>query len=218
MLCAGLHWFRPYLAGDRQVISSVPDPEPVFALSEFPIAPHQQACLNSVTVDPNSRIAEFHLRLAEPSRSGGPPVELVLSAPGYRGVVEVPGGYAGGTVSLPMKPPARSLIGSACFINRGRTTVLFDGTTEARSLSRSSMVIAGKPVVGDIALTFLDGSPRSLLDGLGEVFGHASTLTDRFVPVWLIWLLAVIVALGVPLGVLAAFYLALRQDEVAARR
>ena len=72
------------------------------------------------------------------------------------------------------------------------------------------MVIGGRSIPGDVALTFLAAKRSSPLDELGRVFGHASNLTDRLVPVWLIWVIALLCAIGVPLGVLAALYLSLR--------
>jgi hypothetical protein len=216
ILLGGLIWFRPYLTTPRGAVADVPAPSAMFAVTEFPVPPHEQACMQSVAVEPDSRIAEFQLRPARLTPGGGPPVELVLSAPGYEGVVHVPGGYPGGGVTLPLNPPTHSIIGTACFINRGKSTVLLDGTTEPRTVSRSSTSINGKTVVGDIALTFLDNRQRSLLAQLGEVFGHVSVLTDHLLPVWLIWLLAVLVALGVPAATIAALYVALREDVPAA--
>ena len=69
--------------------------------------------------------------------------------------------------------------------------------------------------MGDISLTFLDTRPHSLLGRAGTIFEHASNLTDNLIPVWLIWILAVLILFGVPLGMLAAFYWALREDEAA---
>jgi hypothetical protein len=215
IVVAGLVWFRPYLTNAREAVSGIPAASPVSVFSEFAVPPREQACMSSITVESSSHLARFGLRPAQASPQGGPPVELVLSAPGYRGVVNVPGGYPGGSVTLPLQAPTHSVIGSACFVNRGSSTVLLDGTTEPRTLSRPATSIDGKPVLGDISLAFVE-NPQPLLDRLGEVFGHASDLTDRLIPVWLIWILAVLVALGVPIGVLAAFYLALREDEAAA--
>ena len=140
----------------------------------------------------------------------GPPVELLLNAPGYRATAQVPGGYLGGSVTLAFNPPRHAVIGSACFINRGHSTVLLDGTTEPRSVSRSATQVAGKPVVGDIALSFLDSQPHTLVSRLSEVFEHASRLTDHLIPAWLVWALAIIVALCLPSATVLAFYLALR--------
>ena len=215
VLAGLLAWFVPYLTRKQQFVAEVPAPAAFYAITEFAVAPHQQACMNAVTVDQNSRLAQFQLRPAKPTPGGGPPVDLVLSAAGYRGVVHVPGGYPASSVALPLAPPDRALLATACFVNRGSTVVLLDGTAEARTISRSAMLIDGTAVSGDIALTFTDNRLRSLSDRLGEVFGHASNLTDRLIPVWLIWVLAILVAFGAPIAVLTAFYLALKTDEPA---
>jgi len=216
VLAGVLIWFVPYLTRRTEVVAETPDPAALFTLAEFPVPPRGSACMSDVTVDPDSRLAQVRLRPVNPRAALGPPVELVLSAPGYRGVVRVPGGYPGGIASLPLSPPpSRPLIATACFLNVGHTTVLLDGTTETRTLSRSNTLLDGRPVPGDVALTLFDNRPRSLLSRLGEVFGHASNLTDHLVPVWLIWLLAPLVALAVPIGVLAAFYRAMREDEAS---
>lgn len=213
IVAGALIWFRPYLTVKRPAVSEVPAPAALFALTEFPLAPHGQACMGSVGINSTSRIAEFHLRPAKATPAGGPPVELVLSAPGYRATLHVPGGYPGGSVALPIAAPKRATVGTACFVNRGRTTVLLDGTTEPRTVSRSAVSVNGRSTPGDIALAFTDNQPHPLLDRLGEVFGHASNLTDRLIPVWLIWAIAVIVAFGVPAGMVLAFYRGLREDE-----
>jgi hypothetical protein len=119
-------------------------------------------------------------------------------------------------VSLPIKPPSRAQVGQACFVNEGHTAVNLIGTTEPRTVAREATTIDAKAVPGDIALTFLAAQPESYLAGLHEVFDHASNLTDRLIPAWLIWLLAVLIAFGVPAAVLAALFLALSEDEQAA--
>lgn len=213
ILFGGLLWFRPYLETKTFHIAEVATGPALFSLSEFALLPGQSACMSTITITPNSGIAEFHLR---PGRPGllGPPVELVLSAPGYRSVVHVPGGYPGGGVALPMTPPRRTQIGTACFIDRGRSEVLLDGTIEPRTVtSRTRTVLNGRAIDGDIALTFLASSPQAPIERLGEIFGHASNLTDRLVPVWLIWVIAILTALVVPVGVVVAFYLSLRDDQ-----
>lgn len=208
-------WFVPYLTRQRQQIAETAAPPPLFVLGEFPVQPHQSACLESVTLTAKGDLAQFGLRPATTTPRGGPPVEVVLSAPGYGARAHVPGGYPGGGVALPIAPPPRDELGTVCFINRGDSALLLAGSKEARTISRSQLLIAGEPVAGDVALAFLRSRPRSLLEGLGEVFGHASNLTDRLIPVWLIWILAVLVAFGVPVATLAALYAALRDDEAA---
>jgi hypothetical protein len=210
-----LVWFVPYLTRKEQWPAGVPDPPALLSVTEFAVPPGGQACVGDVTIDARSRLAQIALRPKPPVKLG-PPVEIVLSGGGYEGKVHVPDGYGGGIAALPIEPaPTRTVIGTACFFNRGHHTVLLDGTSETRTLSRSPTELQGKVAPGDIALTLLDNRPRSLFSQLGEVFGHASNLTDRLVPVWLIWVLAVIVAVAVPVCALGAFYLALREDEAS---
>lgn len=216
ILLGFLLWFLPYLKHEQLPVTGVPTPPALFSLAEFTVPPGGEACMSTVTLEARSGYALFDLRPARPSRSGGPPVELVLSAPGYTATAHVPGGYPGGSVTLPVAAPKRSEIGSACFVDRGRTPVDFDGTTEPRTVaSRTGTTIDGRSVVGDIALSFLGPRPRSALQELGTIFGHASELTDHLVPVWLIWIIAVLCLVCVPGAVVAALYLSLREQPAA---
>jgi hypothetical protein len=216
IVAGGLLVLRPHLRGGQELVAGVPAPAAFYAITPFDVPPHEQACMSSVTIDADSRLAAFGLAPATATKHGGPPVDLVLRAAGYRGVVKVPGGYPGGSAALPIvPPPKRSEIGTACFVNLGSTTVALNGTVEGRTVSRSSTVIDGRAVAGDIALTFIGDGTRPLLDEINETFDHASNLTDGLVPVWLIWVLAVLVLGFVTLGVVAAFYLALREDATA---
>ncbi len=217
IIIGALIWYRPFLTQREQPIAEIPAPSALFSLTEFPVPANGKACMNSVTVTPDTRVATFSLRPAKASPVGGPLVELILTGPGYSARTLVPGGYGGGSATVPLAPPKRSLIATACFVNLGRTTVLLDGTNEPRTVSRPSVEIAGQHVPGDIALSFEEDVPESLLDRLGTVFAHASNLTDGLIPVWLIWLIAPVVAFGVPIALILAFYSALLDDFVDAR-
>jgi hypothetical protein len=216
MLVGGAFVLKPHLRGGSELVAGVPNPPAFYAVTEFLVPPHEQACMSSIAIDANSRVAVIELSPAKPNKHGGPPVDIVLRAPGYHAVVKVPGGYPGGSATLPIVPPAkRAEIGTACFVNKGKTTVALNGTTEPRTVSRSLTKINGRPVPGDIALTFLDSRQRPLLDEINETFEHAATLTDGLVPVFAVWVFALLVLATMTLGTVAAFYLALREDEVA---
>jgi hypothetical protein len=218
ILAGALLWLVPYLTRTRRSVAEIPSPPALVAISKYTVPPGKQACMSSVGVTPNSRLAQFRLRAQAASAQGSPPIELMLSAPGYAMRARLAGGYPAGSVLLPILAPKHALIARACFVNVGHTNALLDGSTEARTVSRSATRIDGRPVVGDIALAFLDSRQRSLLDRLGEVFGHASNLTGDLVPAWLIWILAMLVAFGAPIGAMAAFYWAMREDKAASAR
>ncbi len=166
--------------------------------------------MSTVAIDADASLVEFSLKPGPHAKAGGPPVEVTLSAPGYHASTTVPGGYPGGLATMPITPPRQSVIGSVCFRNVGHSSVVLEGSNEPRTISRSSLVVAGNPVVGDVALTFGERRETSLLAQAGEVFGHISNLTEGLLPVWLIWVIAALAAFAIPMGIVAAFYVALR--------
>jgi hypothetical protein len=220
ILFGGLIAFVPYLLKQRFWLTSVAAAtleNPLLSTTAFPLAGNQRACMNAVTVTHQSGIAAFELFPGARSEQTGPPLELLLSAPGYRAVARLPAGGYGARVEFQIAPPPHSLIGSACLINRGRTPVILEGTTDPRLTSRSALTIDGKQVVGNLTLTFLNRRMRSRLAGLGEYFEHVSNLTDRLVPVWLVWILFIVTLLAVPIVIVVAFGRAVSADYAVRR-
>ena len=216
ILIGALIWFRPPLTRSRQVFAEIPAPAALANPTLYPLAAHEQACEGLVTVTPDSGLAQFQVIPAKRTPSGGPPVELTFSAPRYHASVLVPGGYPGGIATVAITPPRVPTLTTACFLNRGRMTVLLGGTTQPQTVSRSAnVVIGGRPAPGDVSLALLVAQPTTLLHDLGAIFRHASNLTDGLLAPWMIWIVAVLVALGVPTAVILGFYVALREEPGA---
>lgn len=217
VIAGALIWFVPFLTAKRTFVADVPAPPALFTLAQVTVPARGQACLGDVTVEPSVRFAQFTVRPASPSPRGGPPLALTLQASGYRSATLLGGGYPGGAAQLAIAPPRRAVIGTACISNRGRAPLLLNGSAEARTLSRSPLTVNARLIPGeDFTLELIDGANRSLIDDLGTVFAHASRLTDGLVPVWLVWAIAILAALGVPLGVIASYYRSLREAEAPA--
>jgi hypothetical protein len=143
-------------------------------------------------------------------------MDLLLTGRGYKGEAHLASeGYAN-RVEFQIPPPRHSLIGNACIINRGRTSLPLEGTS-APNASRSALTINGKRVAGNLTLIFLEDLPKTRVRHLGTAFEHISNLTDRLVPVWLVWVFMISLLLGVPVAIVAAVYRAVRDDEGAAR-
>jgi len=227
LLLGALALFLPYATRKRPLVAGVPAPPLSLGRGQFASNPvarqlvvraHGQACMDNVTIEPQAGLVEFGVEPANGGSSGGPPVEVAFRAPGYRASGEVPAGYLGASrVAVSFTAPEHAVIGTACFIDKGSSAIVLEGTYQAETTYRSLTTVNGKHVGGQVALTFLGEQRRRLIDRLGEVFGHVSVLTDRLVPVWLVWLLAVLVVLGVPFCVLGALWFALDADQAAVR-
>lgn len=207
--------FTSYLLHKERPLAGTPAPRALFKATLFTIPAHGRACMSDTTLPPNGRILQLELGEVSGGAHGNPPIDALLTAPGYSELAHLPSEQGEGAVQLPIRPPPHYVVGSVCLINRGGTPAGLAGSTEPRSISRSMLTINGKGAAGDIALTFLDSRPQSRLSRLGEVFGHASNLTDHLIPVWLVWIIAVTALLAVPVATVAFFRRALREDEIA---
>jgi hypothetical protein len=205
--------FASYLLHKERPVAGTPSPRALFNATLFTIPAHGSACQSSATLPPDGRILQLQLGEGTGSPHGSPPIDALLSAPGYRELAHLAGEQPEGETQLPIHPPRHYVIGSVCLINRGFTPAALAGSTEPRSISRSKLTINGRPTAGDIAITFLNSHKRTRLSRLGEVFGHASNLTDHLIPVWFVWILTVIALLAVPVATAAMFGRAIREDE-----
>jgi hypothetical protein len=204
-----------YLLHKEKPIAGTPAPRALFKTAVFTIHPQERACLSPVTLPRRGDLMQLEVREVQTGAHGIPPVEAILNAPGYHATASLPAEEPEGVVGLPVQPPPHDVIGSICLVNRGTSPVGLAGSTEARSVSRVQLTLNGRPTAGDIALTFLKNRPQSRLSRIAEVFEHASNLTDRLIPAWLIWLLAVVALCAVPVGTVAFIHRALREDEGA---
>jgi hypothetical protein len=220
ILAGALLGFVPFLRKQQHPKAWVADavaPHANLSTSAFVLAPHQRACMDAVAFTPKSAQATFLLASTAAAEHEGPPLELLLAAPGYRALANLPAGGYSMHVAFDIRPPRRPVIGTACVINSGKVPVALAGTTALRTTSRSLLTIDGKPVVGNLTFTVLEKHPKSRLAILPDVVEHVSNLTDQLVPTWLVWLLAACLVAGVPVVIVIAFQRAVREDEAATR-
>ena len=210
----GALWFYvPHLTEDHPVVLSTPSLVGYQSTKEVVLHRGQQACISPVPLEPALRTVRMvlHARGATASE-----LELELRAPGYRGTGRFAGYPSGGVtnVEAAVSPaPPRDVDGTLCVRNPGRHSVGLVGTDEPVSVSLPSTMLDGKPAgVVDPAITFIGGPPQSILSRAGTILGRASELTGGFVPLWLLWPLALAFLLAAPLALAWALYSALEPE------
>lgn len=182
------------------------------------IPAHGRGCMSTVTVTPQTHSVRFNVYPGPHAKGGGPAIALTLDAVGYHATVDLNGGYPGGVATLPLAdPPAHPRIVTACFVNRGARPVVFSGSNEPATVTRSyPMTINGAATPADISLIFLDKSNSGLRYRVTTAIQHASNLTDGLLPPALIWIIGVVLVVGVPLLFIAAWWRALAEAEPGA--
>jgi hypothetical protein len=208
-----LAFYVPHLTEDHPNVLSTPSLVGFQTSKEVLVRRGQQACMSPVPLEPALRSVRMvlHARGTEPS-----PLELELRSPGYRGTGRF-AGYAPGAVvgvaAAASPAPPTNVDGVLCVRNTGRHAVGLVGTDEPVSASLPATKLDGKPTGSvDPAITFLGGPPQSMISRAGTILGRASDFTGGFVPLWLLWPLAIAFVLAAPLALAWALYRSLEPE------
>jgi len=199
--------FVPWLTRQREAISATPVRKELVAPTTVALSAGQRACLDGVSFDPDAQVAEVTIATAATAAAR---LSLTTAAGGYRArsIAHVAPGQAG-PVAIPLAPPRRSAIGTLCLRDAGRSAVSLAGTVHPWALVRPKMTLDGQPVAEAFSLTLREAGQRSLLDRVPQLADRAAALSA--VGPWLFWLLIPLLLVGAPVGVIAAFWLALRE-------
>jgi hypothetical protein len=199
----------PYLDESRRTAIEVPQPAPLVSVSLVELPPKQQGCSNEIGLLPGRQVAE--LRIGTYGKAGSP-LLVTLLAPGYRERVSVPPTYVDNSlIDVPLRGPAKVLQGSVCVTNLGRTPVSLYASDD-RTKSRSTTTVNGRLWPSNFDLAFYAANQRSLLDQAGTVMRRLR-LFHAHVGLGLLWLIAVLFTIGVPLASVAAVASAMRARE-----
>jgi hypothetical protein len=213
LLIACIAWFVPYLTRERENVSGVPVPTPLFAQDQVELRPGSEACLSDVAFDTDAETIEV---TALRGKSPGPRLAFVAEGPGYRQNTAVPGGYTPTAVlRAEIDPPERSLIGTLCIANRGPRPVALLGTTEARTVvARPTTRLNGVEVPPDITVRLLSTDRGSVLERAGELVDRVAAFNPGvFGAPPVLWLLLLLVAVGAPAAAVYSIVSSFRDSD-----
>jgi hypothetical protein len=218
VFAGAVHWLVPHLTAQRPVVTSTPSLQGQWSLNEVKVRSGQRACIAPLPLDPGVREVQM---LVHGHGSAPAPIAIELSGPGYTGRARFDNYIVSAATPVQAqfdRPPSGSTDGTMCLRNLGRHSIGLVGTSEPESLSLPATTVDGRPA-GEIdpAITFLSGEHRSTLQRASTIFDRAAGFTG-VVPAVLMWPLALLVFLGIPLGAVAALYLAPRRNRLVGDR
>ena len=193
--------FIPFLTREREVFDSTPNPPPLFSVEGVSFAPGVDMCVAPVTLTPSSQV--LRLRAVRDFGAPGTPVDVLATGAGYSYAGRVEVARIAPRIELPIAPPKRPVSARVCLHNHGRVGILLVASQEPRTQSESTTTFDGKPLAPDVTLQVLERRPASLAGRLSTVIGHAATFRPGSAA--LLWIFVLLVLVGAPLGVAAAF-------------
>lgn len=143
VLGLGLLIVVPFLTNERTFPAELMVPWPGLGGPVQKLQPGATLCIEGVTAEHHGGVARVFLT---PYRQPGPRLALTLAGPGYRTQGSLAGGYRRpGVFAIPVRPPARDTLATACIRNIGRRKVgLF--SYPSRLGSRPAATLNGQPI------------------------------------------------------------------------
>lgn len=198
----------PFLAGDRVLPAAVPQPPPLYGTALVPLEPGARACIRDATVDEHSELAQ--IKVGTRGRAAVP-LSVTMTARGFRRELRRPADYRDNEVlALPLRPPAEPLAAIVCVRNEGARAVDLYGAAD-RSHTRSQTYVEGRLVPANFELSFRERAPASFLDRAGTIAERVATWRPG--GGWVPLVVAVLVLIGVPVGLTVAIAAAAADDE-----
>ena len=199
----------PFLTKKRDIPAAVPSPPPLVATSVDDLGPGQTLCMSDIAISAESRQMRFKVGTYE---RPGPPLAVTVTGSGYRAAANVPPRYADNTtlaVAIP-RPPGSRLV-TVCIRNRGRHKIGFYAAAD-RAESRARVSVAGKRVVATPTLTFNPRERSTVAGQAGVIAGRIAVFRGFLDHAWVVWLLALLALVAVPVLVAAGLAAVLRDQ------
>jgi hypothetical protein len=199
----------PFLTKKRDIPAAVPSPPPLVATSVDDLRAGQTLCMSDIAISAESAQMRFKVGTY---RRPGPPLAVTVTGSGYRAAANVAAGYAdNATLAVAVPRPPGSRLVKVCIRNRGRHKVGFYAAAD-RAESHASVVVAGKRVVATPTLIFYERKPSSVASQAGVIAGRIAVFRGFLDHAWVVWLLALLALVAVPLLVAAGLAAALRDQ------
>lgn len=200
-------WVVPWMLEDRAGFAAVPSPRALEAIADVPVQPGQRACARDVGLDEEAAYIALEAR-AQPTPR--PALLIDVVGEGYRSRTVLPATAPVDTgIVGKLTPPRRDRLVQVCVVNRGRAPLVLAASAD-RTRSRSDAVVAGRPVAASPWIAFTEAGPRSMLRRSADVLSRMATFRPGIVGPVVLGLLALLLAVGVPLGIAWAWNSSLR--------
>jgi hypothetical protein len=211
MVVALVAWGIPWLTKSRTDTTSVPTPPPFGAVTPIALKGGSTVCEDKIAFATQTRAVTF---LTSKFDGASPALRVVASYPGYEGTATIPGGYGGeSSVRAELPAPPRNAIGTLCITNTGTRAIALTGTAEGRIQNRSVTSVDDEVIVPKLSLILTEEVNRSLADRPGEILNRIAAFKPWWIGSGSLTVLFILVAVGVPAGVLWAIWTGMAGEE-----
>lgn len=200
---------RPFVATQRDMPAEIPSPASLVSTSSVPLDPRRPVCFDHAVAERHSELVRF--RVSAPS-APAPQLTVTVKGPGYNAEAVIPAGLLDGqTAQAPIPAPPTDVPVRVCIRNDGTTpTALF--ASNDRTRSRSVAVIGGKSTGQSVWFGFYEPRWRAISERVPLTIDRMTIFRPAYVTSGLLWIIAVLFLVGIPIVVVWALVRAMRDD------
>jgi hypothetical protein len=141
-----------------------------------------------------------------------PQLTVTVKGPGYDASAVIPAGLLDTqTAQAPIPAPPGDVPVRVCISNDGKTPIGLFASTD-RTRSRSPTVIDGKTIYASVWFAFYEPRWRAISERVPLTIDRMTVFRPGYATPWVLWIIAVLFLVGVPIGVVWALVRALRDD------
>jgi hypothetical protein len=212
LLLGALFIVRPFVAAPREQPAEIVSPASLDKTDAVELAPGHAVCFANAVMEHHSEQIRFTIGAAT---NGTPPIDVRIQGAGYDYTAKVPASVQqvqtvqASVMSVPVDTPVR-----VCFQDRGDKPVSLFASSD-RTRSRSVAEVDGTPTGKSVWFGFYEPAPRAITERLPATIDRMTVFRPGYVTPGVLWVLAVLLIVGVPVGVVWAYQRGLRDDERA---
>ena len=186
---------------ERRFVASAPQPPPLYETEFVTIHGGDSACMEEATSTPRGNLVQIRV-----STNGRPPEPLsirVTDMGSYTTTGEFPRRYRDNDVlSARIKPPPRPLHTRVCIKNEGNAPVdIFAAGDESPTLDAAIFDPRGRDIDYIPVIRFLESDRTTIAANATDIADEITVFRPPWVVTWLLWPLAVLLVVGLPLGI-----------------
>lgn len=199
----------PFVTKERDIPAEVPSPPPLSFTDLDVVRGGGRLCMTDAAISAESRQMRF--KLGTYGRPG-PPLAVTVRGAQYRAARTVATGYPdNSTLAIDLPRPGHSQLVTVCVRNRGRSRIAFYAASD-RAESRVHVFTNGKRVAPTPMLSFNEAHPTTIAKRAGVTAGRIAVFRGFLDHAWIVWTVAFLTAIGVPLLIGLALAAAARRD------
>jgi hypothetical protein len=203
---------RPFVATPRDQPAEIPSPPSLLTTDTVQLKGGREACSRYAVAEHRSGVVRF--KVSSPA-GPAPAMSVHIFGPGYDQTVPIPAGLLDTqTAQAPIPPPPTDVPVTICIRNAGPQAVGLFASSEQRSRSRSIAFVGKRSTGKSIWFAFYEPSGRAITERIPATIERMTVFRPHWVKAWMLWIVAALFLVGMPIGVIWAYVRSLREDGV----